>query len=147
VNDGGATAAEMLELIDKIKATARATGIELEIEVQIGRAGVKKGDPIPKKVAVLMGAQAQNATSARDGSRWAARPFVRPRRQRSMSTMNTLSCPPTSSRLSQYTAPSERTVSCNEFWNNAASYTGDGVEASATAFDKSDQKRNFASRA
>ena len=36
VNDGGATAAEMLELIDKIKATARAQrGIELEIEVQI----------------------------------------------------------------------------------------------------------------
>ena len=36
VNDGGATAAEMLELIDKIKATARAKrGIELETEVQI----------------------------------------------------------------------------------------------------------------
>ena len=36
VNDGGATAAEMLELIDKIKATARAQrGIDLEIEVQI----------------------------------------------------------------------------------------------------------------
>jgi UDP-N-acetylmuramate--alanine ligase len=36
VNDGGATAAEMLELIDKIKATARAQrGIELETEVQI----------------------------------------------------------------------------------------------------------------
>jgi UDP-N-acetylmuramate--alanine ligase len=36
VNDGGATAAEMLELIDKMKATARAQrGIELEIEVQI----------------------------------------------------------------------------------------------------------------
>jgi UDP-N-acetylenolpyruvoylglucosamine reductase len=36
VNDGGATAAEMLELIDKIKATARVQrGIELETEVQI----------------------------------------------------------------------------------------------------------------
>jgi UDP-N-acetylenolpyruvoylglucosamine reductase len=36
VNDGGATAAEMLELIDKIKTTARAKrGIELETEVQI----------------------------------------------------------------------------------------------------------------
>jgi UDP-N-acetylenolpyruvoylglucosamine reductase len=36
VNDGGATAAEMLDLIDKIKATARAQrGIELETEVQI----------------------------------------------------------------------------------------------------------------
>jgi UDP-N-acetylmuramate--alanine ligase len=36
VNDGGATAAEMLELIEKIKATARAErGIELETEVQI----------------------------------------------------------------------------------------------------------------
>jgi UDP-N-acetylmuramate--alanine ligase len=36
VNDGGATAAEMLELIEKIKATARAKrGIELETEVQI----------------------------------------------------------------------------------------------------------------
>jgi UDP-N-acetylmuramate--alanine ligase len=36
VNDGGATAAEMLELIDKIKATAREKrGIELETEVQI----------------------------------------------------------------------------------------------------------------
>jgi len=36
VNDGGATAADMLELIDKIKATARAQrGIELETEVQI----------------------------------------------------------------------------------------------------------------
>lgn len=36
VNDGGATAAEMLELIDKIKETARAKrGIELETEVQI----------------------------------------------------------------------------------------------------------------
>jgi len=36
VNDGGATAAEMLELIDKIKATARVKrGIELETEVQI----------------------------------------------------------------------------------------------------------------
>jgi len=36
VNDGGATAAEMLELIDKIKATARTKrGIELETEVQI----------------------------------------------------------------------------------------------------------------
>ena len=36
VNDGGATAAEMLELIDQIKATARAKrGIELETEVQI----------------------------------------------------------------------------------------------------------------
>jgi UDP-N-acetylmuramate--alanine ligase len=36
VNDGGATAAEMLELIDKIKATARAKcGIELETEVKI----------------------------------------------------------------------------------------------------------------
>ena len=36
VNDGGATAAEMLELIDRIKATARAKrGIELETEVQI----------------------------------------------------------------------------------------------------------------
>jgi UDP-N-acetylmuramate--alanine ligase len=36
VNDGGATAAEMIELIDKIKATARAQrGIELETEVQI----------------------------------------------------------------------------------------------------------------
>jgi UDP-N-acetylmuramate--L-alanine ligase/UDP-N-acetylenolpyruvoylglucosamine reductase len=36
VNDGGATATEMLELIDRIKATARAKrGIELETEVQI----------------------------------------------------------------------------------------------------------------
>jgi UDP-N-acetylenolpyruvoylglucosamine reductase len=36
VNDGGATAAEILELIDRIKATARAKrGIELETEVQI----------------------------------------------------------------------------------------------------------------
>jgi UDP-N-acetylmuramate--alanine ligase len=36
VNDGGATAAEMLELIEQIKATARAKrGIELETEVQI----------------------------------------------------------------------------------------------------------------
>jgi UDP-N-acetylmuramate--alanine ligase len=36
VNDGGATATEMLELIEKIKATARAErGIELETEVQI----------------------------------------------------------------------------------------------------------------
>ena len=36
VNDGGATAAEMLELIEKIKATALAKrGIELETEVQI----------------------------------------------------------------------------------------------------------------
>jgi UDP-N-acetylmuramate--L-alanine ligase/UDP-N-acetylenolpyruvoylglucosamine reductase len=36
VNDGGATAAEMLELIEKIKASARAKrGIELETEVQI----------------------------------------------------------------------------------------------------------------
>lgn len=36
VNDGGATAAEILELIEKIKATARAKrGIELETEVQI----------------------------------------------------------------------------------------------------------------
>ena len=36
VNDGGATAAEMLELIEKIKGVARAKrGIELETEVQI----------------------------------------------------------------------------------------------------------------
>jgi UDP-N-acetylmuramate--alanine ligase len=36
VNDGAATAIEMLELIDRIKATARAQrGIELETEVQI----------------------------------------------------------------------------------------------------------------
>src|SRR2546425_1489382 len=36
VNDGGATAAEMLELIAKIKATARSKrGIELETEVEI----------------------------------------------------------------------------------------------------------------
>ena len=36
VNDGGATAEEMLELIEKIKATARdKRGIELETEVQI----------------------------------------------------------------------------------------------------------------
>ncbi len=36
VNDGGATAAEILELIDKIKATAREKrGLELETEVQI----------------------------------------------------------------------------------------------------------------
>jgi UDP-N-acetylmuramate--alanine ligase len=36
VNDGGATAAEMLELIEKIKAIARTKrGIELETEVQI----------------------------------------------------------------------------------------------------------------
>jgi len=36
VNDGGATAADMLELIDKIKSEARAKrGIELETEVQI----------------------------------------------------------------------------------------------------------------
>jgi UDP-N-acetylmuramate--L-alanine ligase/UDP-N-acetylenolpyruvoylglucosamine reductase len=36
VNDGGATATEMLELIDKIKTTARTKrGIELETEVQI----------------------------------------------------------------------------------------------------------------
>ncbi|PYK06652.1 MAG: UDP-N-acetylenolpyruvoylglucosamine reductase [Verrucomicrobia bacterium] len=36
VNDGGATAAEMLELIEKIKTMARARrGIELETEVQI----------------------------------------------------------------------------------------------------------------
>jgi UDP-N-acetylmuramate--alanine ligase len=36
VNDGGATAAEMLELIEKIKSVARAQrGIELETEVQI----------------------------------------------------------------------------------------------------------------
>jgi UDP-N-acetylmuramate--L-alanine ligase/UDP-N-acetylenolpyruvoylglucosamine reductase len=36
VNDGGATAAEMLELIDKIKAVAREQrGIELQTEVQI----------------------------------------------------------------------------------------------------------------
>jgi UDP-N-acetylenolpyruvoylglucosamine reductase len=36
VNDGGATAAEVLELIEKIKATALAKrGIELETEVQI----------------------------------------------------------------------------------------------------------------
>jgi UDP-N-acetylmuramate--alanine ligase len=36
VNDGDATASEMLELIDRIKATARAKrGIELETEVQI----------------------------------------------------------------------------------------------------------------
>ena len=36
VNDGGATASEMLELIEKIKATAKTKrGIELETEVQI----------------------------------------------------------------------------------------------------------------
>ena len=36
VNDGGATAVEMLELIENIKAAARAQrGIELETEVQI----------------------------------------------------------------------------------------------------------------
>ena len=36
VNDGGATAAEMLELIDRIKASARGQrGIELETEVEI----------------------------------------------------------------------------------------------------------------
>jgi UDP-N-acetylenolpyruvoylglucosamine reductase len=36
VNDGGATAAEMLELIEKIKSVARTQrGIELETEVQI----------------------------------------------------------------------------------------------------------------
>ena len=36
VNDGGATALEMLELIEKIKTTARLErGIELETEVQI----------------------------------------------------------------------------------------------------------------
>ncbi len=36
VNDGGATAAEMLELIDRVKAEARSKrGIELETEVQI----------------------------------------------------------------------------------------------------------------
>jgi UDP-N-acetylmuramate--alanine ligase len=36
VNDGGATAAEMLELIDHIKSVARVQrGIELETEVQI----------------------------------------------------------------------------------------------------------------
>ena len=36
VNDGGATAADMLELIEKIKRVARAKrGIELETEVQI----------------------------------------------------------------------------------------------------------------
>jgi UDP-N-acetylmuramate--alanine ligase len=36
VNDGGATAADMLELIDRIKITAKAKrGIELETEVQI----------------------------------------------------------------------------------------------------------------
>jgi UDP-N-acetylenolpyruvoylglucosamine reductase len=36
VNEGGATAAEVLELIDRIKAAARQTrGIELETEVQI----------------------------------------------------------------------------------------------------------------
>ena len=36
VNDGGATAAEMLQLIEKIKTVARAQrGIELETEVQI----------------------------------------------------------------------------------------------------------------
>jgi UDP-N-acetylenolpyruvoylglucosamine reductase len=36
VNDGGATAAEMLELIEKIKGLARTQrAIELETEVQI----------------------------------------------------------------------------------------------------------------
>ena len=36
VNDGGATAAEMLELIAKIQATAREKrGVELQTEVQI----------------------------------------------------------------------------------------------------------------
>jgi UDP-N-acetylenolpyruvoylglucosamine reductase len=36
VNDGGATASEMLELIEKIQATAREKrGIELQTEVQI----------------------------------------------------------------------------------------------------------------
>ncbi len=36
VNDGGATAADMLELIDQIKSAARAKrGIELETEVQV----------------------------------------------------------------------------------------------------------------
>jgi UDP-N-acetylmuramate--alanine ligase len=41
VNDGGATAAEMLELIEQIKGAARAQrGIELETEVQI------VGDPV-----------------------------------------------------------------------------------------------------
>jgi UDP-N-acetylenolpyruvoylglucosamine reductase len=41
VNDGGATAAEMLELIQMIQKTARAKrGVELETEVQIvGEAG------------------------------------------------------------------------------------------------------------
>ena len=36
INDGGATAAEVLELIEKIKDVARTKrGIELETEVQI----------------------------------------------------------------------------------------------------------------
>jgi UDP-N-acetylenolpyruvoylglucosamine reductase len=36
VNDGGATATDMLELIDRIKQAARSKrGIELETEVQI----------------------------------------------------------------------------------------------------------------
>jgi UDP-N-acetylenolpyruvoylglucosamine reductase len=36
VNDGGATATEMLELIDRIKQAAKTErGIELETEVQI----------------------------------------------------------------------------------------------------------------
>ena len=42
VNDGGASAAEVLELIEKIKAVAREKrGIELEVEVQI--VGEEKG--------------------------------------------------------------------------------------------------------
>jgi len=55
VNDGGATAAEMLELIELIKARARTKrGIELETEVQIvGERDEMK--TLPRKIAVLMG--------------------------------------------------------------------------------------------
>ena len=54
VNDGGATATEILELIAKIQETARAKrGIELQTEVQIvGEDGVSA---LEMKIAVLMG--------------------------------------------------------------------------------------------
>jgi hypothetical protein len=63
VNDGGATATEMLDLIDHIKQTAKTKrGIELETEVQIVGEPRNEEKDLPKKIAVLMGGPVPSAT-------------------------------------------------------------------------------------
>ncbi len=161
VNEGGATAAEMLELIDQIKKAAKAKrGIELETEVQIVgeprvdwevRAGLAYEETrLTKKIAVLMGGPGSErdvSLATGRGVSKALRSFGAKSTEVDVRDENFPLPHDVDLAFIAFTEPSAKTARCKKFSKIAASPTPVKVlRRVEIAFDKILSKEKFLER-